>query len=309
MKIKKLYILFFFFAISFNQIIFAKIENKIIVKIENEIITTYDVKNKILTTLLLANKEINQKNINNLKEQSLENLIQSKLKKIESIQYNIKKDDSRINSYLNSISSNNIQGLKEKFQKNNLDFQMFLDEIEYEFKWRKLIFQKYSNKIEIDPRNIEVEINNIIKNQNDVIELNLSEIEIVLNNDETDQVRIDQIKNEIKSYGFENTVVKYSISSSASNEGKIGWVNSSALSDQVLKAVNKLQTGDISQAVKRQDSILFLKLNEKKVFKSNEINKEKLKVDLIDQKKNELFNLFARSYLSKLRNMKLIEYF
>ena len=61
----------------------SKIKNKIVVKIENQIITNYEIKNKILVSLILDNKEINQENINNMKNQTLESLILLKLKKIE----------------------------------------------------------------------------------------------------------------------------------------------------------------------------------------------------------------------------------
>ena len=75
---------FFLFAfLSKINHVDAKIENKIILKIENEIITNYEVKNKILTTLFLAGDPINQENINKLKKKSLESLIQVKIKKLE----------------------------------------------------------------------------------------------------------------------------------------------------------------------------------------------------------------------------------
>ena len=38
-----------------------KIENKIILKIENEIITNYEIKNKILRSLVLSGQEIHKK--------------------------------------------------------------------------------------------------------------------------------------------------------------------------------------------------------------------------------------------------------
>ena len=82
------------------------------VKIENEIITNFDVQNKIISSLIVAKKEISQQNINNYKKVSLENLIQNRLKKIELKKYNIKKDNEQINLYLNSISSNDVESLK-----------------------------------------------------------------------------------------------------------------------------------------------------------------------------------------------------
>ena len=72
--------------------------SKIIVKVEDEIITNYDLKNKILITLILANQEINQQNIDELKKAVLDQLINLKLKKIELSKYKIKKDEGRINS-------------------------------------------------------------------------------------------------------------------------------------------------------------------------------------------------------------------
>ena len=47
----------------------------------------------------------------------------------------------------------------------------------------------------------------------------------------------------------------------------------------------------------------------KKLKKLLKDNIESLKQDLINKKRNELFKLYSNSYLSKLRNAKLIEYY
>ena len=70
-----------------------------------------------------------------------------------------------------------------------------------------------------------------------------------------------------------------------------------------------MEVGDISIPIKVQNNILVLKLNDKRISKVEDINIQKLKERLINQKKNELFNLHSRSYLSKLRNTILIEYY
>ena len=107
---KKLIIFFLLFFSLLPNSSFAIMENKIILKIENEIITNYEVKNKILISLILAGDIINQENINKLKKQALDSLMQIKLKKIELSKYNLKKNDKQINTYMNSISSNDIIG-------------------------------------------------------------------------------------------------------------------------------------------------------------------------------------------------------
>ena len=60
----------------------AAINNKIALKIENKIITQYEIKNKILRSLILSEQEINQKNIDALKKKSLNSLIQLTLKNL-----------------------------------------------------------------------------------------------------------------------------------------------------------------------------------------------------------------------------------
>jgi hypothetical protein len=52
----------------------------------------------------------------------------------------------------------------------------------------------------------------------------------------------------------------------------------------------------------------MLKLVDKRSFKKSDINKIELKKKIIDQKKNELFNLYSKSYLSKIKNTSFIEY-
>ena len=96
-----MWVLFRFLLLSFLNETLAKIENKIVVKIDNQIITSYDIKNKIITTLILDKKEISQKNVNDLKSQVLDSLIQNKLKQIELSRFNYEDNLTQINSYLN----------------------------------------------------------------------------------------------------------------------------------------------------------------------------------------------------------------
>ena len=306
--IKKI-LFFFLISILLNfQNIFAKVENNIVLKVENEIITNFEIKNKIIATLILANQEINQSNINKLKKQALDFLIKQKLKKIELSKYNLKVDQKKITKYLNSISLNNINGLKEKFSNSGIDFQLFYEELEIDFLWQKYIYQVYSKKIEIDEKNINQELKNLLRNQTDVKQFRISEIEIYLNNDLTDQKKIMNIKEQINKYGFEATAIKYSISSTASNKGDLGWLNAKSLNKKIFNLITNIKVGEVTEPLITSNSALFLKLNDKKISKVENVNIDELKINLINRKKNEMFNLYSRSLLSKLKNNSLIEY-
>jgi len=307
MKIKN-YFFIILLTLFFDSFVLAK-NTKILVKIENEIITNFDVQNKIISSLILAKKQINQENINNFKKASLENLIQNRLKKIELKKYNIKKDDEQINLYLNSISSNNVEKMKNIFKDYDLDFKEFTDQIDVEFKWRKFIYQIYKKKINIKPEDVDREISDKLKKQKNIVEYNLSEIEILSNNSGSNLETIALIQDEIKVAGFESAVSKFSISSTSSKSGELGWINSNSLSKEFLKILNKMQKGQVSDPIMKQDKIIFLKLNDKKTSNYTNIDFDKLKNDLLVQKQNELFDLYSNSHLSKLRNTNLIQYF
>ena len=297
-----------FIIVNFYNASEANIKNKIVLKVENEIITNYEIKNKILITLVLAGDEINQQNINKLKKQALETLIQTKLKKIELKKYKLEKDINQINNYLNLISSNDIPSLQNKFKINNLDFNLFLDEIETQFKWQEFIYNVYSKKIQLDESIIDKSLEKIIKNQSNIVEFNLSEIELARNDLLSDDKAISNIVTQIKIEGFETTAIKYSTSPTASNKGNLGWINARSLSKKIFEIVNQMKVGEISSPIKRQNNLLFLKLNNKRISKTENINVSKLRKNLINQKRSELFNLHSRSHLSKLRNTVLIEY-
>ena len=67
-----------------------------------------------------------------------------------------------------------------------------------------------------------------------------------------------------------------------------------------------MTVGEISKPIVSTDNILFLKLVDKRSLKLN-MSKNNLRDNLIAQK-NELFSLYSRSHLSKIRNNALIEY-
>ena len=266
------------------------------------------MKNKILTSLVLAGEKITQENINKLKKQAVDTLIQNKLKIIELEKFKIEKDNNKINLYLNSISANDLSAFKNKFKINNLDYDLFLEEVEIQTKWQNFIYLFYKDKIEIDENSVKDDLKRIVENEKKFKEYNISEIEIMTEeNFNINQITLD-LKNKIKNEGFEAAALKYSMSSSANNRGNLGWINSKSLSKEVFDILKKMNIGEISPPIKRQNSILFLKLVDVRTSKIEDINIAELEKRIIEQKKNEMFNLYSKSHLSKIKNTVLIEY-
>ena len=88
----------------------------------------------------------------------------------------------------------------------------------------------------------------------------------------------------------------------------MGWIASQALSNMILNTVKKMNPGDISQPIFQSETVMFIKLLDKRKINSSDINVKKMKSQIISQKKNELLNLFSNSHLSKIKNATLIQY-
>tara|TARA_A100001015_G_scaffold268173_1_gene318831 strand:+ start:475 stop:1410 length:936 start_codon:yes stop_codon:yes gene_type:complete len=284
--------------------------NKIIANIESQIITSYELKNKIKTILVLSNQELNQDNINKTKNQAMTTLINHKLKKEEVLKFNITENKVATNNHLISISKKyktNVVGLKKLFDDYGLNFDYYFDEINTEYSWQKLIFKLYNTKIVLDENEINKELNESLSKQEDIEEFKLAEIEILIEGNLSNSDLINQINDQISKIGFENTAIKFSTSSSALDGGNIGWINSKSLTNNIKNLIKKMNIGDVSDPIEKSNSITFLKLLDKKVLDKNNLDLKLLKNKIIERNKNELFNLYSNSYLSKLKSNAFIQ--
>jgi len=286
----------------------SEIKEKILVNVDNEIITSYDLKNQIKTILVLSNREINQNNIDKTKKVALNNLVNLMIKKIEVNKFNIQIEDSNVSNYLNTVSNGDVNNLKKIFLINNLNYDNYKNNIEIELRWQKLIVSKFRSKITIDDQEIQNLIDQASNEKRSLNDYKLSKIEIIFNDKNDLKKKIATIKNEINKFGFEDTALKLKVSNSQISKGEIDWINEKALSKTILGAIKNLGKNEISKPIVISNSVLFLKVTDIKKSNLNVLNLEELKKNILDQRTNELLSSYSKSHLSKLRNISLINY-
>lgn len=298
-------ILLLFFLLS-NSNLFSSINSKILVRVNNEIISSFDLKNQINTILFLTKKEINQQNIDSTKKIALNNLISINLKKTEILRLNIIIDKKNIYDYLQRVSNGDLANFKKKLQSYNIDYDIYLNNIETELSWQQLVISKFQDKIYIN----ESEIENLIVNEKNrkLTEYNLSKIEIFLNEKENINEQISNIKNKLKNTNFDDIINKFSDSNVQVEKSELGWINEKSLSRNIITNLNNIEINGITKPITVTNSILILKVKDKKDSNINEEDVKKLKKMIIEQKRGELFSLYSKNYLSKLKNNALIEF-
>ena len=297
-----------FFLVNLNTIALkSEINNTIVVKVGNALITSIDVQNEIITNLFVNKILITQASIDKNKNYSIKNLINKKIKRIEVNKYNVKNYSKKdLNNYIEQTAKKfNVDknGLKKIFKENNINYDLFVSRYETELLWNTLIYSIYRNQVNINIIDVENEIEKL-KNNRD-IEYNLSEVEILKT--DYNEEKVKEILEVIKNNGFEVAVRKYSISKSANNKGVIGWVSAKSLTNKYIQLIKKLNIDEISAPIFNENSVTILKINE--IKETNEITElEKLKEKITNEKKEAKLSLFSRSHFSNLENTISIDF-
>ena len=304
----KLIIVICFISILNTQNLSA-LENKILFKVDNEIITTIDIHEEI-KFLKAFNPEINSLGDEELFEISKNSLIRDKIKKIELMKYvkELKVNDKfLLNLIKGKFSRLNIDSIKDFEQYLNdkkLNIENIKEKFTIELMWNDLIFQKFSNKVIIDKNKIKNEISQNSKKKMQK-ELLLSEIIFdVVNKDDFDD-KYYKILSDIEKIGFKKAALIHSNSDTASNGGLIGWIKEDNLNQSLKKIVSKLKPGQFSKPIRTSSGFIIIQVEDEKEYVSK-FNLED-KIDEVTRfKRDEQLNQFSSMYLNKLKKNLII---
>ena len=293
------FILIFFLVLSSHSL-----ENKIILKIDQDIITSLDIENEknYLSALNPNIKELDDKKIFEISKNSL---IREKIKKIEiSKNTNIAKLDT---NFLEKIIETRYisLGLKTKnefidyLKKFDIEIGTVIKKIEIEALWNQIIFLKFSKNININKEDLKKKIESNI-NSNETRELFLKEIVFNIQENSNLDKKYDLIKKSILETGFENTASLYSISDTAKTGGALGWVNENSLSTKINEALLGLDLKEYSKPITIPGGFLILQISEKRVVKEKiDIEMELKKI--INAETNRQLNQFSNIYYNKVK--------
>lgn len=313
MKLSYLLIIFINFLLIQSSILFGK-DIKIVYKINDTIVTNYDIDYELsyLSALNKNLKNLPKKDIILSAEKSIirEIIKKNQIEKIYNIDYQRAINDTMITdlvtNFRSSLGYNDEISFKNYLAENNIDYNDLKKKFVIERFWNQLIFDKYNSLFTIDKNKIDTKVENIIKNNLEIVTYNLSEIVFSAKDEfEINKIYLD-IKESIDKVGFNETASLYSISDSAKLGGKIGWVNENQISEKIKQIIENLDQNELSEPFVTAGGIIILKLNEKKST-SIEIDKEKEIERIIQSEKNKFFNEYSLIYFKELENKAYVE--
>ena len=280
------------------------LENKIILKINDEIITSIDIFNEI-ENLKFFNKNLNQLDNEEIYKIAIQSITKYKIKKNEISKF-FENFDVQNEDYLNEVIENSYKNLgfqdvktfKNELRNKKISFENFKEKIEIDIMWSKLIYSKYYNKIIIDEKKLKKQINSLLSETNSL--LNLREIIFEVSDVEEIETKFNLIKNDIQELGFEGAALKHSISNSSANGGNLGWIDERSINKQILNELKIISIKSITKPLRVQSGFLILqKFDEREIQK--EINEEEELKKLIDFEKNQQLNNYSNLYYNKVK--------
>lgn len=301
LRIIKFYMIFLLSTLIINSA--YSLENKILFKIDNEIITSVDLKNEIFY-LLNLNQNMKQLSKSQIFEISKESLIREKIKKKNIIKFfgNIDVEENITNNFIKNFYERlNIESkkdLKNFLEKNGLDVSYIEEKINIEVMWNRLVYYKYKSQVKINNKKIRDKVlENKSKNSKSYF---LQEIVFEVQNNENPTDKYNIIRQNIKNLGFEETALIYSVSNSQKDSGNIGWVNENTISQNILNKIENISVGDITPIITIPGGFLILKVKDFKIEKK-EIDVEKEISKIIKEKTNEQLNQYSLIFYSRLK--------
>ena len=276
-------------------------ENKILFKINNEIVTSVDLLNE-LNYLVMINKKFNNLEKNVVFEISKNSIIKEKIKLIELSKYfeelDIEKKfyETLLSNFLKRLNLKSKDELKRLTNTYNVPYEIVEKKLKVEFFWNQLILSKFSKDIKID----EEEIRNKINQNSYQQEFLISEILFNLDKNEKLFEKFEKIKKEINLNGFGNAALIYSISSSSDNNGKLGWIKNNSLSKKIREEIKKINLGGFSNPIIVPGGFLILMIVEERQIKIKTNVDQELKL-ITNEIANKQLNQFSNIYLNKIK--------
>ena len=298
--LKKLISIQLIFIIFFNSNSLS-LENKILFKIENEIITSSDLNNEYRYLIVLNPnlKNSKQEEIINFSKRSI---IKEKIKKIE-IEKNFtnweitqKFQETILQNVYSKIGFNNLEDFKKYLTSNNINYENVKNKLIIEALWNQLIINKFSSKIKINEKNLRDRINNnkFIKSYL------LSEISFEISNLKELNDKYLEIRNVINNKGFDFAALKYSISPTSNVGGKLDWINENSLNKNIKLALENLEINEFTKPIIVSGGFLILQINDIKNTRI-EIDEDKEFKKLINYEKNNQLNQYSTIYFNKIK--------
>lgn len=287
---------------DYNDLVVVKVNNKIITQSQVEMRLKYLIKS---TKMSVANSN----DLKLLREQIIDKMIDEELIRQDAQKFQITVDPEDFENTIEIIALQkklSVDQFKIFLKNNQISFEVFSKYLEAEILRNKIINELFLRKVKVS----DIEILEFLeqgKSRSDHRKFLIAEI-VISNANKDDKITkefVEKIFNDLnQGADFLELVRQFSNSSSALNNGLIGWVSQGDIDAKIYSAIVNLNKNSYSKPIILADGYHIFKLLDAKVEKNIDDNQSNIISKIIS--KNKLDNL-AKGYLIDLRKKSFVE--
>lgn len=249
---------------------------KIVAVVNDEIISGYDLDQRISLTIMLSGFPDTQETRQQLVNPTVARLIDDRLKMQEADRFNISITDEQVLeavSYLERTNDMEPGQINRMLQQNNIDVETMMAQVRANLIWNRLIQQRIVPRITISDEEVEA-VQKRLENNKGKSEYLLSEIYLpVESNTPEGQVR-DAVANLVSQLrsgaSFQRAAAQFSQGATAGSGGSIGWVLENEVPPEIGAVLPDLRPGQVSDPVRTADGYYILMVQqERKILDTN----------------------------------------
>ena len=278
---------------------------KIAAIVNNEIISTQDIKNRLNLFLMTTQIPLNAQTKNMIHSRVLNNAIEEKIKLQAADKEGIKISPQELSEAIKSFEKNNniaIGSLKNILQQNNVSMEAFENQMKSDMAWVRLVKRKMFMDAKVTQKELESAMEEAKKDLS-TPKYFISEIYIRKKDAKDLSLLVNNLRQDPR---FELYAMQFSQSATAANGGRLGWLNKGRFPEPIEKAISQMHEGEISEPILYGDGYYIVRLD--KTFNPKTDNadlpsEEEMRKFLENKKMEE----FSKRHIQDLHQQAVIE--
>ncbi len=242
----------------------------IVATVNDRVITTYDVRQRIRLMMLSANGQISPESLPQLEEQAIQDLVDEKLKLLEALEWELEADKSEIEAEVQHMAEESgltVDQLSEVLTSRGISLESFKERIEASVLWPRLVQSRFGRKVRIDEDEIESTLERM---RDDASNVQFLVSEICLAVDDPSQAQayyqgglqlIEQLRRGVP---FAVIAQQFSSCTSAAAGGDLGWIRAGELAPELDNALKALPNGAVTNPIPSEGAFMIMALRDKR---------------------------------------------
>tara|TARA_Y100000591_G_scaffold154959_1_gene133346 strand:- start:225 stop:1424 length:1200 start_codon:yes stop_codon:yes gene_type:complete len=283
--------------------------------VNDEVISRYDVQQRVQLIVSTSGIKPTQENISRLEAQALRSLVNEKIQLQEAEKLDVPSSEQEVGLMLERIANGSQMSgeeILELINSQGVRPDTLLNQIRAELLWNKIVRGRYGSYVNVNDDEVSIvydrTIESIGRDQFEISEIFLGyedskeeEEANILANRLVEQLR--------EGASFSAVAQQFSQSSTSGQGGYIGWVAEGQLNNEVINAIKNLDKDGISNPINSTGGYYIIRLNDiTKAGGKNPLRNQYDLVSIIFNKENiQDANNFAKEFISCKRIDNLIE--